>query len=64
MIIELKIQKGSDREKLMVALGNSGYFTRVVEMKQPGELSSEYFIQITPGTHDINIIKESGDDDR
>lgn len=35
MKIRLKIQNGSDREKIVVALANSGYKVRVVESKDP-----------------------------
>jgi hypothetical protein len=46
-MIELKVQNYADREKIIVALVNSGYSVKVVERAHPIKyLQPEHFVQV------------------
>lgn len=56
-MVELKIQSSTDREKLVVALANSGYGVKVVEKPHPTRyMSTEYYVQISEVENKPDVI--------
>lgn len=44
MQVRLKVQNYDDREKMIIALANSGYCVWVEEEKIPHHISSQYYV--------------------
>ncbi|MDD5053466.1 MAG: hypothetical protein PHO27_12095 [Sulfuricurvum sp.] len=42
--VEFKIQNYRDRENMVSALANSGYFVRVEERERDGQIGTDYYI--------------------
>lgn len=55
-MVEFKIQAYADREKMVMALANSGYTVKVVERDHPTRyLSKEYFVQVLGSDNTVVI---------
>jgi hypothetical protein len=44
--VRLDIPRSSDRETILYALGNSGYFSRLIVKKVPNKASTKYFVEV------------------